>query len=105
MMVEVGLCEINMVGNEYTWSNKHSQCVIYSKIDRALGNMDWFQKYHWVNVDVLEPHISDHCPLYLNVQVPAMVRRQGIFKFMNYVAKKEGFLETVQDVWSQHVSG
>lgn len=38
MMDRVGLSKIPSKGYYYTWSNKHVNDTIYSRIDRVLGN-------------------------------------------------------------------
>lgn len=40
-MDKTGLHEIDNNEDSFTWSNKHIEGIIYFKIDRALGNMDW----------------------------------------------------------------
>lgn len=38
IMNEVGLFEHAINGNHHTWSNKHNNWTIYSRIDRAICN-------------------------------------------------------------------
>ncbi|PNX80017.1 hypothetical protein L195_g036011 [Trifolium pratense] len=40
LMDKVGLSEMDSLGDYYTWSNKHVDVTIYSRIDRVLGNVD-----------------------------------------------------------------
>lgn len=105
MMTTSGLSELPMTGHEYTRCNKHTQGVIYSKIDRALGNMDWFQVYQGAQVEVLDPGVSDYCPLYLNFQQPVDARRQSMFKFMNCAADTPQFLDLVRCEWDMPMDG
>ncbi|PNX83937.1 hypothetical protein L195_g039987 [Trifolium pratense] len=65
MMDEIGLYEHDTRGSHFTWSNKHTNGVIYTRIDRAICNREWFLKYPNCEVEVLNPHISDHSPLKL----------------------------------------
>jgi hypothetical protein len=44
MMDTTCLYEMDNSGDHYTWSNKQSNCAIYSRIDRVIGNIDWLQK-------------------------------------------------------------
>lgn len=53
MMQNNGLFYACTKGSHFTWSNKHTVRVIYSNIDRVIGNIDWFQKYQDVVVEVL----------------------------------------------------
>ncbi|CAI8617402.1 unnamed protein product [Vicia faba] len=67
MMQVTGLFEGSTTGHHFTWSNKHTKGVIYSRIDDMLddmlGNAEWFQKYQEAKVYVMNPHISDHAPI------------------------------------------
>lgn len=40
MMERLELNEHDTIGNHYTWSNKHSNGLIYSRIDKALRNKE-----------------------------------------------------------------
>lgn len=39
MIAQTGLFEMNIIGDYYTWSNNHIEDIIYSIIDRVLGNV------------------------------------------------------------------
>ena len=49
MIIRVGLFEVESKGDYYTWFNKHSVDPIYSRINRMVCNLDWFQTpgYHF----------------------------------------------------------
>lgn len=61
----LGLYEHETKGDYITWSNKHSQWLIYSRIGKVACNRDWFQKYPNNEIEILRPHMSDHAPLRL----------------------------------------
>lgn len=42
MMRNTGTFEKDSMGDYYTWSNKQTDGMIYSRIDRVLGNVEWF---------------------------------------------------------------
>lgn len=42
MMRNTGTFEKDSTGDYYTWSNKQTDGMIYSRIDRVLGNVEWF---------------------------------------------------------------
>lgn len=44
MIMANGLFEIDSIGDKYTWSNKQDGSIIYSKIDRTIANIEWFQQ-------------------------------------------------------------
>lgn len=42
MLEQTGLAEMHSQGDYFTWSNKHVEGTIYSRIDRVLANVLWF---------------------------------------------------------------
>ncbi|XP_058746338.1 uncharacterized protein LOC131619235 [Vicia villosa] len=68
MMQITGLFEARTAGSHFTWSNKQTKNAIYSRIDRLIGNVQWFQQLLDVTVEVLLPNISDHAPLKVTMQ-------------------------------------
>lgn len=57
MMKNGNLFEHDTKGPQYTWSNKQPIGLIFSKIDRALCNTEWFLTFPKCVIDVLNPHI------------------------------------------------
>ncbi|XP_058753184.1 uncharacterized protein LOC131626385 [Vicia villosa] len=45
LMNDIGLYEHETRGSHYTWSNKHGQGAIYSRIDIAICNGEWFSAF------------------------------------------------------------
>lgn len=41
MMDQTGLFEKESVGDHITWNSNQRNGMIYSRIDRVLGNIDW----------------------------------------------------------------
>ncbi|KAL5124246.1 putative ribonuclease H protein [Glycine soja] len=98
MMSNMGLFEADMKGNHYTWSNKHVIDVIYSRIDRVIGNVDWFQKYQDASYEVLDPNISDHSPIKIGLQIQKP-RKVYLFRFINCISKDPSFMQLVASSW------
>jgi hypothetical protein len=104
MMIKSGLSEMDSVGDYFTWCNKHANEPIYSRIDRLLGNVEWFKQYHDWNLNILEPSISDHAMLLVSkdTQIQKITRR---FRFYNYIVGLPGYEETVRNSWSKPAGG
>ncbi|KHN06941.1 Transposon TX1 putative 149 kDa protein, partial [Glycine soja] len=99
MMDNTGLAEMDSKGDYYTWSNKQSENIIYSRIDRILGNTEWFSKNLNLSLTNMTPGISDHAMLYLrDDSVP--VKRKARFKYANCVSGMDNFTETVANSWN-----
>lgn len=58
-MIEAGMTTLQTIGRIYTWSNNHT----YSRIDRTIVNSVWMNKMPPTPVQVMDPILSDHSPL------------------------------------------
>lgn len=105
MMETLGLHELDMFGNEFTWSNKHKQGVIYSKVDRAMANIAWFQQFPGISVEALAPGVSDHTPLMVQMQQGWRECRPYMFNFMNFLVDKPQFQDLVRRQWNCRFRG
>jgi hypothetical protein len=107
MMDEIGLYEHDTRGSHFTWSNRQTNGVIYSRIDRAICNREWFINYPNCEVEVLNPHISDHSPLRVRLldTNTGMNRYQTRFKFLNCVMERPEFLDMVTNSWNKEEIG
>lgn len=70
---------------------------IYSRVDHAMGNTNWFLKYEQCVIEILPPFISYHCTNRIGLDYP-VIRRNDPFKFLNYLVEYEDFLEKVESV-------
>ncbi|XP_058784375.1 uncharacterized protein LOC131659164 [Vicia villosa] len=104
MMSSTGLSEMDSVGDFYTWNNKHVTGVIYSRIDRVLGNIDWFQANTNTILKILPPSVSDHALLCVEDNINKGIRSRR-FKFYNYLTELPGFEEVVKQNWCQPIQG
>ena len=81
-MRSIGLFEATTRGCHYTWTNKLTTGVIYC--DHMIGNIDWFQEYHDIIVEVLVPNIFDHAPLRVRERNQQNMIR-SMFKLLNCI--------------------
>ncbi|XP_070011429.1 uncharacterized protein [Nicotiana sylvestris] len=66
--IKVG--QITKRNSRFSWSNKRDAEVrIYSHIDWAFGNADWFNTYNGVEAIYMLPGCSDHTPIMINTEV------------------------------------
>ncbi|XP_058775015.1 uncharacterized protein LOC131649265 [Vicia villosa] len=100
MMTNCGLAELDKIGDRYTWCNKHVNGTIYSCIDRAIANNDWFQQRLKWELHVLEPSISDHALLCLRNNEHTQ-RTKSMFKFLNKVTEVHDYREQVERNWNR----
>ncbi|XP_026419847.1 uncharacterized protein LOC113315813 [Papaver somniferum] len=62
------LTDLGFCGNPYTWSsNKHGTGRFKSRIDRALGNREWYLVYPNSILRHIPHYGSDHAPILLDI--------------------------------------
>ncbi|KAL5172015.1 hypothetical protein HKD37_16G044853 [Glycine soja] len=96
MMRNTGTFEKDSTGDYYTWSNKQTDGMIYSRIDRVLGNVEWFQDNMDTMLQILPPSVSDHALLCL-ADPGNTAGRQFHFKFSNCLTDLEEYHSTVSN--------
>ncbi|KAK2396003.1 hypothetical protein QL285_057684 [Trifolium repens] len=105
-MDKAGLSDMDFRGDYYTWSNKQIDSTIYSRIDRVLGNVDWFQLHLDSTLTNLDLGISDHSLLCLTGSILVnFVPPKAQFKFLNCVSCLPDFLDCVSNSWNVPIVG
>ncbi|XP_060182465.1 uncharacterized protein LOC132612156 [Lycium barbarum] len=95
-----GVTELKIVGRFFTWTNIH----VHSKIDIALVNANWLNKWTQLEAVAHDPYFSDHS--LLTVTIEEYHGRQATpFKFLNCLAGHQDFNTIIEDIWSVHVQG
>ncbi|CAL0333248.1 unnamed protein product [Lupinus luteus] len=105
MMQSLSLFEAESQGPHFTWSNKQMDGTIYSRIDRAICNVAWFQKFQHMRVEILPSGISDHAPILIQMTNQVPKSKSHLFRFLNYLTKDAGFLTSVKQCWDQKPNG
>ncbi|KAL8147715.1 hypothetical protein AgCh_005151 [Apium graveolens] len=74
------------------------------KLDRVLANLDFFQKFGGAKVSFLPRGVSDHSSAIVKL---CQARQQGkrSFKFNNFLAYRNNFLNLVEAEWSKRDGG
>ena len=94
------LQDLRYTGLYFTWSNS----TIRKKLDRAMVNPVWLEKYASSFTHFLAPGISDHSPFIVNV-LNRPKRKGSPFKFYNCWASLENFSPVVLHSWSTPMEG
>ncbi|GAB2280080.1 hypothetical protein Dimus_039393 [Dionaea muscipula] len=104
-VMTVGIKDLPASGCLHTWfNNQGSSTWMRIKLDRALGNQIWFDRYARADAKFLESSISDHSPVIISVG-SLEGRILCPFKFLNCWALHPRFLPIVAQEWSVHVGG
>ncbi|XP_016496576.1 uncharacterized protein LOC107815508 [Nicotiana tabacum] len=90
------LTEMKTSGRNFTWTNGHT----YSKIDRALINIDWMLVMPQLEVWIMDPHCSDHLPLSIALEENEDFSSKP-FKFLNDLAEHDDFIKIVNEAWER----
>lgn len=104
MMTNTKLSEMDSSGDYFTWSNKHTIGIIYSRIDRVLGNKEWFLANMDTILHIPPPNASDHAILYLT-EKKNIQRAPHKFKFNNCIMDFEGYDDVVKKSWTKPCRG
>ncbi|GAV81006.1 Exo_endo_phos domain-containing protein, partial [Cephalotus follicularis] len=99
------LDDLKSTGLKFTWNNMRSGTgAISKKLDRALGNWQWFKLFGDSYAHTYNPGISDHCPLF--IQLMHQVQSSGRpLKFLNFWADHSDFLNIVRHEWAKTYKG
>ncbi|KAJ8425230.1 hypothetical protein Cgig2_019119 [Carnegiea gigantea] len=73
----------------YSWTNK----TIWSRIDKALINIHWYEVFDFIQNQYLTNGLSDHTPMM--IQFPTSSKPQGKFQFCKMWCKHPDFNKRV----------
>ncbi|XP_026433495.1 uncharacterized protein LOC113330916 [Papaver somniferum] len=100
-----GLEDIGFVGKDYTWSgNNLGSGTRRSRIDMALGNVDWNHNYPNSKLLHLTQSGSDHSPIML-VTNSLDTRCWKPFKFFLTWLEDETCTSVIEEAWNINISG
>lgn len=89
------LLDIPTKGLSFTWSSRRSEV----RLDRALGNLDWFESWASMECSTLTKAASDHCPILLSCsRLNSVVKLP--FRFQSMWLQVPDFLGLVRDSWA-----
>ncbi|XP_074299500.1 uncharacterized protein LOC141630614 [Silene latifolia] len=104
----VSLCcmdDISATGALYTWSNKQAASDrVYSRLDRAMGNLEWMAMYGDYIAHFHPEGLFDHCPCTV-VHRRADLGGKRNFKYFNMWGSAEEFKPSVLQVWRRSFPG
>ncbi|XP_075096574.1 uncharacterized protein LOC142174641 [Nicotiana tabacum] len=107
-IITLQLTQLKSLGWFYTWCNKQQlETRVYNKIDWALGNVEWMQKYSHIEADFLNLEVSDHSPILLQCKVVDQKSNPHPkpFKLYSSMMDHADFAGIVEKVWNQEVNG
>ncbi|KAK1279157.1 hypothetical protein QJS04_geneDACA021350 [Acorus gramineus] len=97
------LFDLHALGNTFSWNNRQEN-RISCRLDRILGNSDWFRSYPEAYTQYLPGQLSDQSALKMVVEPPLQSYPKP-FKFFHAWLQHETFMGTLQAAWGISVSG
>ncbi|GJX69516.1 RNA-directed DNA polymerase, eukaryota, reverse transcriptase zinc-binding domain protein [Tanacetum coccineum] len=93
-------------GFQFTWSKSplNPKAGILKKLDRVMVNENFIDTYPKAHAIFLPYLISDHCPALLSIH-EGVVKLTKPFRFVNHIADKQSFIQTVEDKWKADIDG
>ena len=80
---KINCIEPSSSGNLFSWTaTRGLEEMRKSRIDRGLVNEKWVDLYPTIQIQVLQPGVSDHCPLKFNWERKEKLKRP--FKFFDF---------------------
>ncbi|XP_019240851.1 PREDICTED: uncharacterized protein LOC109220841 [Nicotiana attenuata] len=102
---DFGVRQITKRGCKFSWSNKRDADIrIYSHIDWAFGNADWFQQYNGVEAIYMLSGCLGHSSIMITTEVNR-VKVKKPFRLLYTVMKLQEYKEVVQNTWGQQIQG
>ena len=92
-----------MVVSSLGQNKRSGEAHVFSKIDRVLGNQAWEDAFTTMEVSFLTEGSFDHTSML--IQFLKHPRGKKTFRFFNHWAEREGFINSVSEVWGNPVLG
>jgi hypothetical protein len=99
---DCGLHDLGYVGDMFTWHRG----LMWSRLDRAIGNSEWRQMHQNAALVHLEYNHSDHRPLLLDTEfyTPSSTASDNQHRFEAKWFREEGFSDIVKEEWESAAS-
>jgi hypothetical protein len=91
------LVELPLKGRAYTWSNMQSNPLL-EQLDCFFTSPNWTLDYPNTEVLPLARITLDHLPC--QIVISTRIPRSNVFRFENFWAEQDDFLDTVHECWN-----
>jgi len=97
---DYALSDIKLHGHPFTWiKSPGTNRVLEERLDMAMGNSEWLQRFPEVKLTNLLTSHSDHTPILLETIPTVRQRYNYSFKFENSWLLEDDIEEVVLDGW------
>ncbi|XP_074300380.1 uncharacterized protein LOC141631638 [Silene latifolia] len=96
--------DINISGCNFTWNNKQNpESRVWTKLDRAMANVQWLTHFPATSANFHEPGVSDHSPVVVIIFEDRC--RKSRFSFLNCWLDHSDYDNLVYEAWNVLVYG
>ncbi|CAM8982876.1 unnamed protein product [Rhodiola kirilowii] len=105
VLLDCGLMDLGYKGYKFTYSNRRQGSEeVASRLDRAVGDDLWVDRFPNAIVEHLISHRSDHCPLLLSFDGIIQVNHK-LFRFESMWMRDTSLVDMVRDSWTPNKTG
>ncbi|XP_057744794.1 uncharacterized protein LOC130962625 [Arachis stenosperma] len=99
-----GLIDLGFIGSRFTWRGPQweGQERIFKRLDRAMANSSWRNRFHEATVEVLTRMKSDHHPLLITTEKRLNGIRDRPFRFEAMWTMHPDFQNLIETSWNNH---
>ncbi|KAK9907177.1 hypothetical protein M0R45_002183 [Rubus argutus] len=97
MCSDCSLLDVPTSGLSYTWTNRRT----FVRLDRALGNLAWFESWQSLKCRTLTMSSSDHCPILVTCDKMVGISKPP-FRFQGMWLLHPNFISLLHDFWDNH---
>lgn len=94
----MGLWDLKHSGNHLSWRGTRYNHFIQSRLDRAMANFSWFERFPAGRSEYLRFEGSDHRPIIVHFDV-TLKKRKGLFRFDRRLKDKPEIRKLVEEHW------
>ncbi|CAN0919243.1 Transposon TX1 uncharacterized 149 kDa protein [Linum grandiflorum] len=99
-VAECNLVDIELEGYSFTWSRAKGKLHgVESRLDRAMVNAAWIDRFMHCKLRNLVAPISDHSPLLLMTNPHHTIKKKWRFRFENAWRREAEMREVVEEAW------
>ncbi|KAF5481580.1 hypothetical protein F2P56_002220 [Juglans regia] len=99
--------EIPFDGDYFTWSDRREGSqFVKEKLDKALGNLSWFNSFADCSITTLSAQSSDHCPILLNIapHLAPDMKTQSSFQYEAKWDSRDDCASLIKQAWDTNPS-
>ena len=99
-LAQMGLWDLKHSGYHLSWRGTIYTHFIQSRLDRAMANCSWFERFPAGRSEYLRFEGSDHRPIVVHFDI-SRKRKKGLFRFDRRLKDKPNIRQLVTEQWKK----